>query len=242
MESLDRLIHDHIDALGWPLLGLVRLVVAAVCGGLIGIEREVRGRQAGFRTNVLVCVGCAVVMLVSLQMAYVTWPTRPDVDLQIDPARIAYGVMGGVGFLGAGAIVRYGASVRGLTTAAAIWCVAAIGLAAGMGLYLFAVLATLVALAVLWGLDYVGRLVPRTHYRVVVIRRLWAENCVSQTVRKLRRAGYKVADWSFERPADDLRRVHISVTVGFPNKHQFDDIEDHLPDHAEAELLAVREG
>lgn len=242
MGWLDTFIHQSIESLGWPLLGVVRLAFAALCGGLIGLEREVKGRQAGFRTNVLVCVGCAVVMVVSIRFAYVDWPFRADVDLQLDPARIAYGVMAGIGFLGAGAIVRHGAAVRGLTTAAGIWCVAAVGLAAGLGLYLFAVLATLVVLAVLWGLDYVGGALPRTHFRSVVVRRRWDGDCVSSTVRTLQDAGYQVADWSFERRGDDLRQVDITVAIGFRNKHQFDDLADHLPANAEAELVAVREG
>lgn len=242
MTYFDALVRDSIDSLGWPLLGVVRLAFAALCGGLIGIEREVKGRQAGFRTNVLVGVGCAVVMVVSVRMAHVSWPVRDDVDLQVDPARIAYGVMGGIGFLGAGAIIRYGATVRGLTTAAGIWAVAAIGLAAGLGLYVFSVLATLVVLVVLWGLDFVEQVMPRMHYRAVVVRRRWDGDCVSETVRTLRRAGYRVVDWSFERRGEDLRRVDINVTVGFKSKHHFDDLADHLPANAEAELVAVRDG
>jgi putative Mg2+ transporter-C (MgtC) family protein len=241
VANLDVYVHQLIDALGWPLVGIVRLLLAAACGGLIGFEREVRGRQAGFRTNVLVCVGCATVMVVSLRMAYVAWPAHEHVEVRVDPARIAYGVMAGIGFLGAGAIVRYRATVRGLTTAAGIWTVAAVGLAAGLGLYLFAIAATVLAVIVLWGLDFVERMMPRTHYRAVVIRRLWADNCVSRTVRRLRDGGYKVTDWSFER-FGDLRKVDITVVVGFRSKHHFDNLEDHLPAEAEAELIAVREG
>ncbi|HEX8914736.1 MAG TPA: MgtC/SapB family protein [Humisphaera sp.] len=241
MNGVDLAIHDWIDGLGWPLLAVVRLGLAAMCGGLVGMEREVRGRQAGFRTNVLVCVGCAVVMMVSIRMAYVEWPRHVATEIRVDPSRIAYGVMAGIGFLGAGAIVRHGATVRGLTTAAAIWTVAAIGLAAGMGLYLFALTAALVTIAVLWGLDLVERRMPRTYFRAVVIRRRWSDNCVSTTVRNLRAAGYRVTDWSFER-VGDLRLVDITIVVGFESKHHFDDLDDHLPKDAEAELIAVREG
>ena len=242
MEEFDKFVLRTIESLGWPLLAVVRLGIAALCGALVGAEREVKGTQAGFRTNVLVCVGCAVVMIVSIRFAYVDWPGREDVDLQLDPARIAYGVMAGIGFLGAGAIVRHGAAVRGLTTAAGIWCVAGIGLAAGLGLYLFAVLATLVVLTILWGLDYLGRVLPRAHFRSVVVRRRWDDDCVSSTVRALRDAGYRVTDWSFERRGESLRQVDITVAVGFRHKHQFDDLADHLPKDAEAELVAVKEG
>src|SRR3982751_5325636 len=109
-----------------------RILLAAIFGGLIGLEREVRGRQAGFRTYILVCVGSALVMVVSIQFAAHQWTAQSanqGININIDPARIAYGVMTGIGFLGAGAIVHaQGGLVRGLTTAAALWCVAAVGL------------------------------------------------------------------------------------------------------------------
>ena len=94
----------------WPAEYVARLLLACVCGGLIGLERELRGRQAGFRTNLLVCVGSALTMLISITFASRSWPHDPDVTIRIDPARIAYGIMTGVGFLGAGTIVKNGST------------------------------------------------------------------------------------------------------------------------------------
>src|SRR4051812_25093985 len=226
MQQLDIQLHDWIDAGGWFIAALVRLALAATCGALVGLEREVRGRQAGFRTNLLVCLGCAIIMIVSLQVANLSWESRPGRNVMVDPARIAYGVMAGIGFLGAGAIIKHGSEVRGLTTAAGIWCVAAIGLAAGQGLYLFAVLATAMVLLGLWVLSLVERLLPRTHYRAVVIRRPWEDNCVSETVNRVRSAGYKVDNWEFQR-STDLRTVDITLHVGFRNRQHFDDMDRH---------------
>src|SRR5690242_21632505 len=107
LESLDHQLQHWAMQLGWPLESFLRLIVAAIAGGLVGLERELRGRQAGFRTNMLVCIGSALVMIVSAQVAVYDWPShnKPGVNINVDPARIAYGVMGGIGFLGAGVII-----------------------------------------------------------------------------------------------------------------------------------------
>ena len=123
---------------------LIRIVLSAFYGGLIGAEREIHGCAAGLRTHILVCMGSTLFMLISITSA-VNYGHVGGVD----PSRIAAGVVTGVGFLGAGAIIRYGASVRGLTTAASIWAVSAIGLAVGGGMYVAAVITTAVAVAVL---------------------------------------------------------------------------------------------
>ncbi len=125
--------------IGWPGV-LLRLFVAAGLGGAIGLERELRERQAGLRTHLVVSVGAALFTLVS---AYGF--TSPHTD----PSRIAAQIVTGIGFLGAGAIIRQGLSVRGLTTAATLWLVAAIGMAAGAGYWDGALIATLGALLTL---------------------------------------------------------------------------------------------
>ncbi|MFH1665882.1 MAG: MgtC/SapB family protein [Candidatus Omnitrophota bacterium] len=123
---------------------LLRLVVSAVLSGLIGLEREIHGCAAGLRTHILVCMGSTLFMITSIGMAV----QYGDLG-GADPSRIAAGVVTGIGFLGAGAIIRYGGNIRGLTTAASIWAVSAIGLAVGAGLYAAAGMTTFIALAVL---------------------------------------------------------------------------------------------
>ena len=123
---------------------LVHLLVSAFLGGLIGIERELHGCAAGLRTHILVCVGSTLFMMTSIIVA-INFSHIGDAD----PSRIAAGVVTGVGFLGAGAIMRSGASVRGLTTAASIWAVAAVGLATGAAMYEAAGITTVVCLVVL---------------------------------------------------------------------------------------------
>jgi len=125
--------------IGWPGV-LLRLFVAAVLGGAIGVERELRERQAGLRTHLVVCVGSALFTLVGVY---------GFASPHTDPSRIAAQIVTGIGFLGAGAIIRQGLSVRGLTTAATLWLVAAIGMAAGAGYWDGALIATLGALLTL---------------------------------------------------------------------------------------------
>jgi putative Mg2+ transporter-C (MgtC) family protein len=128
---------------------LLRLFVAAALGGAIGLEREIRERQAGLRTHLVVSVGAAVFTLVS---AY----GFANFGARVDPTRIAAQIVSGIGFLGAGAIIRQGLSVRGLTTAASLWLVAAIGMAAGAGFWAGAVIATVGALVTLGPLRVVA--------------------------------------------------------------------------------------
>ncbi len=127
---------------------IIRVVLALVLGGLIGIEREIREHTAGFRTHILVSVGACVFTIASYYGVSGT---------DYDPHRIAAQVVSGIGFLGAGAIIRYGVTVRGLTTAASLWAVAAIGLTCGQGFYSAAAVTTAVVIASLYLLGIIER-------------------------------------------------------------------------------------
>src|SRR5436190_12618371 len=120
VDALDASIRAWGDRQNWPAEQVIRLLLAATVGGLVGIERELRGRQAGFRTNLLVSLGSALVMIVSVSFASRKFDGDPAGSIRVDPGRIAYGVMSGIGFLGAGTIIKSGVAVRGLTTAAGL--------------------------------------------------------------------------------------------------------------------------
>lgn len=124
---------------------LIRLIFAFLLGGIIGFERERKGRSAGLRTHILVCSGSCLIMLVSIYM-YTLFTN----ELSLDPARIAAGVVTGIGFLGAGTIIRSAQEVRGLTTAASVWISAAIGLAVGCGFFSGAFITTVIAFITLY--------------------------------------------------------------------------------------------
>jgi putative Mg2+ transporter-C (MgtC) family protein len=136
--------------------GLVRLCLAALLAGAIGIERELREQEAGLRTHMLVCVGATMFMIVGVY-AWADYPLSNDIGVVVDPSRVASYVVAGIGFLGAGAIIRHGINVRGLTTAASLWVVAAIGVTVGAGMYGLAVATTGLVILALWPLAAVKR-------------------------------------------------------------------------------------
>ncbi len=149
---------------GLPVLSgqeiVLRVAVAAALGGVVGFEREFSDQPAGFRTHILVALGA---MLFTMVGAYgISAFAASDVAINFDPTRIAAQVVSGIGFLGAGAILREGLNVKGLTTAAALWVTAAIGVAVGLGYWLPAVATTVGAVAALYGLKRIERVVfPR---------------------------------------------------------------------------------
>jgi putative Mg2+ transporter-C (MgtC) family protein len=140
----------EIPSLTWSE-ELWRVVVAAGLGGAVGLERELREREAGFRTHLLVSVGSCLFTLVSAYGFHEFLVGGGNI-VRADPTRIAAQIVTGIGFLGAGAIIRQGFSVRGLTTAATLWVVAAIGMASGAGYFSAAVITTALVLFSLWPL------------------------------------------------------------------------------------------
>ena len=123
---------------------IIRLLISVLVSGLIGLERQLHRRAAGLRTHILVCVGSTLIMLTSLYI----FDIYKD-KVAVDPSRIASGVITGIGFLGAGTIIRYGEEIRGLTAAASLWVVAALGLAVGCGFYTAAIATTVIVLLTL---------------------------------------------------------------------------------------------
>jgi len=126
---------------------IIRLIVSVILSGLIGFERQIHKRTAGLRTHILVCLGSCLIMLTSLYV----FDIYSNIST-MDPSRIAAGVITGIGFLGAGAIIRERTEVKGLTTAASLWVVAGIGLAIGSGFYtggIFTAILALIALHIL---------------------------------------------------------------------------------------------
>ncbi|MUT68622.1 MgtC/SapB family protein [Paenibacillus sp. NEAU-GSW1] len=129
---------------------LLRLLLALLLGGLVGFEREQSNHAAGLRTNILVCIGSCLLMLLSI---YGFASFVNEVNVRVDPARLAAAVITGIGFLGAGTILFTGKSITGLTTAASLWVVAAIGLAVGAGFYFAAAASTGMVLLTLWAFN-----------------------------------------------------------------------------------------
>lgn len=189
---------------------VIRLVLAALLGGLIGAERERRlNGAAGLRTHSLVSVASALVMIVSTYgFMSVLSPGR----IVLDPSRIAAQVISGVGFLGAGIIIFRRSAVRGLTTAASIWAVAAVGLASGCGLYISATAGTLI----MWVILRVLKSVEKKYFPARQLHRLTIEvanNSRTQLVsEKLKVDGLKIANMSIKH-VKGSSRMAIKVEV-----------------------------
>lgn len=146
----------------------LKLLIAAALGGLIGIERQIGGQYAGFRTQLLVCLGSCLFTIASVHVYKVH-------GAYTDPARIAAQIVVGIGFLGAGAILRHGNYIRGLTTAATLWMVSAIGMAVGFGEYLMAGFATFLVLVNLAILKNIEDVLPTNRYSSLTIKIRGAE-------------------------------------------------------------------
>lgn len=159
----------------------LKLLVAAVLGGLVGIERQIGGQYAGFRTQLLVCLGSCLFTIASIH-AYNIYGAYTD------PARIAAQVVVGIGFLGAGAILRHGNYVRGLTTAASLWIVSAIGMAVGFGEYLIACFTTFLVLVNLAILKNIEDILPKTRYSSLTLKTRGEEEPKIQDMAK----GYNI--------------------------------------------------
>lgn len=148
---------------------IARLLLASLLGGLIGLEREVYGRPAGFRTHLLVSLGSCLFAIASIEFYRRYGNFTGHGPVGVDAARVAAQVVPGIGFLGAGAIIREGASVRGLTTAACLWIAAAVGLACGSGMYIISCVVTAISLTALLLLKKVEGALARDHYSILVV-------------------------------------------------------------------------
>lgn len=146
---------------------VIKLLLSAFLGGLIGLEREVHARAAGLRTHILVATGSTLIMMVSNHMFFLFQEQTASSVIRLDPGRIAAMTMSGIGFLGAGTIIQSKEIVRGLTTAACLWVIAAVGLAVGCGFFFPAVITSVIALISLYLLHYLESFLKRNWYRTV---------------------------------------------------------------------------
>jgi putative Mg2+ transporter-C (MgtC) family protein len=174
-----------------------RLVAALAAGGIIGLERSFRGRAAGFRTHALVCLASSLLMLVTVY-EHQWFATQGGSRVVVDPTRMAQGIMTGIGFLGAGVIVKEGLTVRGLTTAASIWVTAAIGILTGIGFYFAAGISVVLTLGTLSVFRWIEGKMPTELYANFTVR--FARDAVmpEPALRELvARHGFSVANLNY---------------------------------------------
>lgn len=188
---------------------LCRLLAACVLGGIVGFEREyTRHTPAGFRTHILVSLGSCLAMLIP-QFANTAYGGSVD----IDPTRIGAQVVSGIGFLGAGAILRHGVSVRGLTTAASVWAIACVGLACGVGFYSGAILATLLIWAVLIYLkSFSNKLSQRVRSKYIEIES--EKDALEQLKELLKEEGLRIKNIEIsENPTNGKQKISCNIEI-----------------------------
>jgi len=200
-----------------------RLVLSAILSGIVGFEREFHGRAAGFRTHILLCIGSTLIMLTSIHI-FDTYSGR----VALDPARLAAGVVTGIGFMGAGTIMRYKASVRGLTTATSLWVVSGIGLAIGSGMYFGAFVTTLIAVIALMFFSRLEHVMIRKNwYKTIIIE---AKDGLEQ-LKKIREAlseyETEITDLEADRSKDGTNMIlkfSLKLSTNIHNTQLIEDI------------------
>ncbi|HLY12184.1 MAG TPA: MgtC/SapB family protein [Planctomycetota bacterium] len=209
-----------------------RLSLSALLGGIVGFEREMHHQSAGLRTHMIVGIGACLVMLVSLHMNDMS-PTKAD------PGRLAAQVVAGVGFLGAGAIMRSGLSIRGLTTAACLWTVAGMGLAVGCGFWKAAVMATFLVLVATYVFQKLETRLSRGRYlRRFVVHARESAGLVGALEAVLHRAGSEVREVDIQRSVVD-KTMQVAITASCPENHDVDQLSlafSALPDVERVEI------
>ena len=188
---------DLSAAVPWGIL--VRLFLAVFLGGMIGLEREFHGRPAGLRTHILVCLGATMIMMIP-ELLSPRWPRlSASANVWMDPGRIAAGIVTGIGFLGAGTILRIGDIVRGLTTAACIWFTAALGVMIGSGHIVLAGISAALGLLVLLVFEKMEDWISPTVYRIirVCVRNDHLESAERRTKEILQKFQVQIQDRSY---------------------------------------------
>jgi putative Mg2+ transporter-C (MgtC) family protein len=223
LDFLDWLLPDE------AMTVTVRLLLAALLSGLVGIEREIKRHPAGFRTHLLVGMGACLMMLLSVFGFESYLHSHTDL-VRFDPSRMPSYVISGIGFLGAGTILVHGVTVKGLTTAASIWVVAGIGLVVGIGMYYEAVLTTVVVILSLFFLNNVEKIFIKTSETErlnIVVRN--KKVSLSKIVEVLEEQGTSVKQVSVENyPDADNTLMKYTLLVQFPEKDALPYIYDLL--------------
>jgi len=203
---------------------ILRLLIAAGLGLIIGYERERQDHAAGLRTHMILVVGAALAMTISINVAFIVGIENRAGD----PARIAAQVVSGIGFLGAGVIFKYGTSIRGLTTAASLWTVTIVGLAVGAGLFLAGLTATVILLLILTILNYFEDKVLSTFNRIhITIQAAYRQSLVEDVRTLLKTKRGKLGTINIERDVEG-NKINLDILVRIHSDDPVEKIVDLL--------------
>lgn len=180
----------------YELSVMIKILLAALAGGIIGFEREIHGRPAGLRTHLLVTVGSCLMMIIS-EAFYLKYDhLTVDSAVRLDPSRTAAQIIAGIGFLGAGVILKEGVNVRGLTTAASLWVVAGLGMAFGMGLFGPAAITTVLAFFSLFFLKKLEPVIKKDRYLFLTVVAGSDKDIYAELERIFREQNLRITDFS----------------------------------------------
>ncbi len=203
---------------------ILRLLIAAGLGLVIGYERERQDHAAGLRTHMILVVGAALAMTISINVAFILGVE----ERAGDPGRLAAQVVSGIGFLGAGIIFRFGTNIRGLTTAASMWTVAIVGLAVGAGLYWAAAATTAILLLILTILNYIEERALSTFNRVhVTLSAVYRHGLVDEVKNQVGRQKRKLGPVNIERDLTS-NKVTLDLLVRLPSNESIEAVVDGL--------------
>jgi putative Mg2+ transporter-C (MgtC) family protein len=221
-----------------PHFFLIRLFFASFLGALIGLERDIHGRSAGLRTNLLVSLGAAVFMILSevIPTSFLSGHDSTSI-LRSDPSRIAANIIMGVGFLGAGVIIKSGFSVKGITTAACLWLSAGIGMSAGAGFYELALMVTAIGLISLIFLNRVEKAYAKDSYRSLQIMTT-NDTDISQVIEVIKREGLKIM-YSDEDRNYETNKMKIILTIRLHHKGVIDKLSHSIIRDIESSGISI---
>ena len=210
-----------MDFIPLPLDYIFRIILSAMLGALIGYERQFKHKSAGLRTNILVCIGSCLIMILS-QLLYENVEGKTNAD----PARLAAQVVSGIGFLGAGAIIKEGVNVIGLTTAACIWVVSGVGLAVGAGYYFIAIFAAILVYAILELLSHMDDWFVPADNILIKITMINNSNKIKEVYNRLLNLGLKNKHFSVIFISEEL--VEVTILMSNPDKLKLADISTYF--------------
>jgi len=205
---------------------IIRILVAAALGAVVGLERERLNQPAGLRTHIILVIGAAMAMVLSANLGYLF--ARPGTPA--DPARLAAQVISGIGFLGAGAILRYGFTVKGLTTATSLWTMAIVGLTVGAGYYLVAVIATALILVVLVLLNVIEKRFVRTSIsRFISIEAGYRKGLVKAVRKDVQKFADDILNFTIQKHIKD-KRLRIQVVAKISRDQNLEELIEEISD------------
>ena len=209
---------------------IIRIVLAFICGGLIGMQRERHGRSAGFRTHIIVCIGSALTAMTGIFMSDI-------LGFDTDPMRLSAQVLSGIGFLGVGTILVTGHThVKGLTTAAGLWTIAAVGLAIGAGFYEAAIICVIVLAIVM---AYLGNFGSR-RIKMDIYLEITGSRNINTVIKDIKKAGYTIDNIEVHSAkSGTYGNIGLSIVTGIPKKSNEEKVIDDIT-AVENVVLVVR--